>query len=1257
MLGFLLKRILASILWILPCVSYSGNIPYRFIHIDTDDGLPHNYTFSVVQDNKGFIWIGTNNGLARYDGYNFKIFQPNPDKPHSIKRKPANSLHVDKRGNLWIMSQGMGFSKMNIDREYFTFYSPDSINDKKIYGNIFRRFFEDRDSNFWVSSDKGLNLYDSRKDGFILVYPKNRSEEALLGNNVSDIAEDSKGNIWFATAKGIGYLNRNNLKITSVGEKLTSNYRIKSISVKILRSHEGNIWFSTESHGLFCYNVITGKVQNYFKDVPNIENFYFDKKGNLYLFANKNLLLYIEKQSIEKERIVCYKLYGETIHDLSFKEDRSGNIWISSGNWLAMFSPEQDITYYFSNKLNPGALSNNNIVSIFIDNAENLWVCTYRNGIDKADLKQKPFRWFLKDQQTNGKCIAGNFVNSVYEDRHKKMWISCFGEGLTCYDPATNNYTTIPVGHLNPFKLEGNTPFSMYEDHKGFLWLGIDGGQLDRLNLKTMRIDHFLSSYPKDHPNHFIGNNIRKITGDKNDNVWFVTDQGIIEYERSSQKFIYHSVLYEKEYSRNFFYRTVHIDNNGIIWAGSNNGGLIKYDKNLRRFTHFLNDPAKKNSISSNTVYAIYEDAEGNFWVGTSNGLNKFDRRTETFTQVKQDKVFNRKSIYSISPDTMHNLWMSTDHGIARLNIKTLECTYYFKNDGLLSNEYITTSQCVSHDGEIFLGSPKGLISFYPHTIEMNPYKARPTITDFFLFNKSIAPGDSVHGRLVLQKQISATKNIVLHYYENDFTFEFSALHFAAPENNIYSYKLEGFNEDWVTTDANHRRATYAGLPHGNYTFRLKASNNDRVLDSSTEEVTLEIVIEPPFWKTWWFKILVVLWIGGIIGIIFRLRLYRLKKNNELLELKVEERTLELKEVNVLLEERQEEINLQKEEIEAQCDKLEEANQLLTKQKDCILDQNEELDKHRNNLQMLIDERTRELEKALCKAEESDRLKSAFLSNMSHEIRTPMNAIIGFSLLLREKGISEKERDEFIDIIINNGNSLLVLINDILDLSKIQSNQLVLFPATVNLTELLEELRDTYTVIAAKRGLSIKLVNDIVPGNFMLLADEVRLKQVLGNLLTNAVKFTESGEIEFGVKDVKALITFYVKDTGIGIPKNIVGDSIFERFMKIEKTPDKIFRGTGLGLSISKNLVERWNGSIWYESELNKGTTFYFTHPAVSSLQLSSKPEIDKYYIPDLKDKIILIAEDEIYNFTLLKMYIEKTKAKLIWVKNGFNTT
>jgi signal transduction histidine kinase/ActR/RegA family two-component response regulator len=372
----------------------------------------------------------------------------------------------------------------------------------------------------------------------------------------------------------------------------------------------------------------------------------------------------------------------------------------------------------------------------------------------------------------------------------------------------------------------------------------------------------------------------------------------------------------------------------------------------------------------------------------------------------------------------------------------------------------------------------------------------------------------------------------------------------------------------------------------------------------------------------------------------------------------VKERTLQLEEINTVLEEKQEEIYIQNEELMSQKDHLQEVNRTLEEQAEEIESQNNELHRHRNHLEQLVKERTEELVDAMKKVMESDQLKSAFLANMSHEIRTPMNAILGFSSLLNEPEVTEKEKEEFIKIIMKNGESLLVLINDIIEMSKIQSNQLDINNKQVNVTEILEELLVSFRLQAKPKGIALIMDVGIWRDRLICSLDSVRFKQILSNLINNSIKFTEKGFVKFGVKAKnKDFVTFYVQDTGIGIPEE-AGNSIFERFLKIESMETKFYEGVGLGLSICNSLVKAMGGKIWYESKLGQGTSFYFNIPSCDKDNIAmpgnkEKDGHEKHEVPNLEDRHIMIVEDERNNYQLLLVYLQRTKATLTWARNG----
>ena len=549
----------------------------------------------------------------------------------------------------------------------------------------------------------------------------------------------------------------------------------------------------------------------------------------------------------------------------------------------------------------------------------------------------------------------------------------------------------------------------------------------------------------------------------------------------------------------------------------------------------------------------------------------------------------------------------------------------------------------------MYFGGLNGFNVFNPDSLKDNKTVPPVLLTGFLLFNKSVPIGikDSP-----LQKHISQTKKIILKHKQSFFTFQYIALNYIFSENNQYAYMMRGFDKDWNYV-GNKREATYTNLNPGEYTFTVKASNNDGVWNE--EGASIDVIILPPWWKAWWFITLFSVLVASLLTGFYVNRTNRYRKNQIILESMVQHRTRELKEINKALEEKQKEINLQKEELEKKKNSLQEANTILLDQQKRIIDQNAELDKHRNELESLVSERTRELEIAKKRAEDADTLKSAFLANMSHEIRTPMNAIVGFAGLLNDPDITEEEKREFVGHIRTNSDSLLMLINDILDLSMIEANQITIRKEPFFLNELLDQIYSVHSLHNKKASLEITLNNSLRSENLRLNTDKLRLKQILTNFMSNACKFTDNGTVELGLTKKDDSLNFYVKDTGIGIAGKDI-EHLFERFRKLGEDTTSLIRGAGLGLAISKRLAELLGGKIEVFSALGKGSLFTFTIPAniiISHHKISAPSAPLLFESIDWNGKNVLIVEDEETNYLYLKRILEKTNASVVWAENG----
>jgi signal transduction histidine kinase/ligand-binding sensor domain-containing protein/CheY-like chemotaxis protein len=1220
--------------------------------------------WTIFQDYKGFIWFGTNNGLARYDGYNFKSYQPNDDNPNTISHKGVSAIFADKQNGLWLILQSNGINYFNPVTEKFEhfFYNPSDPH--SVSWSSINCYLCDSKNNIWFGTIHGLNRYNPANKGFDKYY-SNPDNNALPDNNINDIKEDNKGNLWIATNRGVAFINISNNKITRLAS-LAYHPLVnldKTVVRKIHPHTDGLVWMCTQGEGVLCYNSVTGTLVNYKSKIASdnlptsdIVSLYANSVGDIFFFSNTptNQIFLLKKDSGKFQK---YKVYeGDFGIDISnFTEDQDHNLWFSTSRYLLKYDYSNHRFETFQNSpLDQGSIVGNRLEAALVDRNNILWVSIYKKGIDKTDLNGTKFRYYKKGIHPLSDNFPENNIIPLFQDKQGNYWIGTQENGVIKFDRHWRKKNHYTVNQKDPAKLRYGTSSCGCEDKYGNIWIGSWSGAIEVINPRTNKIRHLNSSVRG--KNYFEGWEIRSIKPDSDGNLWIAsTSHGIIEYVIEKDSFIYHSYYKDPDFKAWGYYRTLYIDKRDDIWFGCQTGGLHLFDRASNKFAHFQTIQGNKQSINNNTVYSIYQENDSIFWVGTAGGINRFNFITKKFSHFTTNDGLCNNTAYSVLPDGQGNLWISTDYGLSKFNIQKHFFSNYYEGDGLISNEFNSYASYKSPDGELFFGSANGMISFFPSSIERKTYTTVPVFTDLKIFNKIVAVGDTIMGKVILQKTLYETEHLKLAYFHSVFTIEFSALYYASPDKIKYEYKLENFDKNWIQTDSRHRFATYTNLPAGNYTFLLRSTNNEGAWNNTKDEAALQITITPPFWKTLWFKIIIIsAFIYSIISF-FNYRTFRLRKQKVQLAKMVKERTWQLEEANTTLEEKQEEITIQNEELQVQKENLQHINSKLEEQKQEIENQKNELDQHRNHLEQLVKDRTADLVAAMKKVEESDRLKSAFLANMSHEIRTPLNAIVGFSSLLTTSNLNAAEKEQFSSYIKKNSEALLLLINDILEMSQIEANQLIIHNKQVNIIEILQELFTSFRMQAHPKGISLTLDTGSFGDNLTTSTDPYRLKQILSNLISNALKFTEKGSVIFGVTgQIKDFLTFYVKDTGIGIPKE-AGNTIFERFLKVQSTETRFYEGVGLGLSICKSLAKAMGGSIWYESELGKGTTFYFTIPGTSEKNISKADVKGNYDIPDLSNKHILIAEDEEANYRLIEYYLTNTKANITWARNGLD--
>ncbi len=1163
--------------------------PLLFKSITVEDGISHNYVRCIVQDNKGFVWLGTYSGLNRYDGYEIKVYNYNFNDSGSILNNIIRSLCIDSKGRLWIGTQ-KGLSLYNREKDAF-------INLNVDYGRSLQPFdildiCEDRFGNLWLgTSEEGLIQYDYIGDEYIQYKHNNQDSASISNNTIRKLFEDSNDNFWIATqGGGLNIFNYNNKNFRHIFHDRNDPQSLIGNSIfAITEDNRGTIWFA-------CFN---------------------------------NGLSSISKDEIDKQIFTNYQYDKDLVNTLCDKSvralfaDKNEGIWIGTEEKGLDFYNliERKFHHYEHNISDPYSLRNNSVYAIFQDHIGNIWIGTYLGGVNITHLPNNAFK-IIQNVEDDNNSLKNNNVWEFQEDKEGFIWIATDGGGLNRYDPKTGKFITYNTNNTN---LNTDAILSVFIDSHDDISIGTWNGGFSLFDKNTSSFQTYTSENSK-----LSDNKVFDITEDHEGNYWLATHNGLIKVNKKTGIIR----VYNPENSDLIFHQmeVIKTDIYGNILIG-NVLGFIIFDPKTEKFINYTHDPSNEESISDNFITSIFEEDSVTIWISTTNGLNKLNRKTNLITRYNKNDGLPSNLIFGIEKDENGCYWISTNNGLSWFDPLTGYFSNFYKEDGLQNNTFIKKSHLKSKEGFMYFGGINGFNVFHPDEIIIDTNHAELVITELLISSKPVEIG--VYNS-PLEKDISVTEMIRLTYKQPVFSLKYALLEYRYPERVQYSYMLENFEDDWNNVGSL-RIATYTNLDPGEYIFRVKGYRIDnKQMVSST---SIKIVILPPWWNTFIFRLLVIFSIITFSISYYRHRVNQLKKQKQTLEQEVKTRTHELSQTNEKLVEKQKELS--------------DANILLEENQDEILIQNEELEKHRNHLEYLIRERTIELEAAKIKAEESDKLKSAFLANMSHEIRTPMNAIVGFSSLLDSTPLSDDERKTYIEFLNNNCEILTVLINDIIDISLIESNQVQIIKSPFHIDPILIQLLE-YSKLKNTKNISISMNNK--PDDLQLILDNnhIRFKQIFSNLLSNALKYTDKGFIKFGYEIQNDTVKFYVSDSGIGIPKSDF-NRVFNHFQKIEKPDTKIYRGIGIGLSICKRLLELMGGTIWLESEQDRGSTFFFTLPFDKNLveypQKSEKKEPRLKL--ELSNKKILIAEDDPTNYILLKKLLEPTEAEIIWAKNG----
>lgn len=1071
-------------------------------HLTINDGLSQSTINCITQDRFGFIWFGTQDGLNRYDGYNFKVFKHIIDDSSSVSDNNILALFVDDSGELWIATENGGLNKFNYNTETFTHFVHNPKNLNSISSDHINFISEDHSGNLWIATNGGLDILNKKNFSF-KHFKHNDNDPGSLGcDSVLCIYIDHNRNIWIGTNNGLDYFNRN--------EKTFSHYKhnpqnINSISSNkinsISESKDGSLWIGTADAGLDKLNTKTKKIKH-FKHLKNDPNS-------------------LSSDSVE----VVFS-------------DNDDTIWVGCVNGgLNEFIPQSGkFSHVSSDFNNPNSIDDNQILSIYQDNEGLIWVGSFTSGVYKLDKKKKLFGKVGKSIN-NPYGLNDNNINAFSEDVSGDLLIGTNNGGLNILNRKTGKFIHITKGKTEN-SIINNSIISLYVDKYGMIWIGTSGG-LDRFNPMTNHFDHFLHD-PKN-SNSLGYPFVNSIISDSAGSLWFGLWGGGLDKLESSNRFIHfrHDPKNSNSLGNNDI-TYLYLDKEGIIWIGTNGGGLDSFNPRTNKFFHYRHNPHDKNSLSQNVIYAIYQRPNdyNYLWIGTAGGgLNRLDINSGRFISYMEEDGLPNNQVYGILGDKTGNLWLSTNKGLSRFDPSTKTFKNYDQSYGLQSNEFNQGAFFEDKKGEMFFGGVNGFNMFYPGNIKENDYKPPIVITSIKEFNKGIK----------LPKPIFLTDTLIFSNKDYVLTFSFAALSYTNPSDNLYAYKLEGFDKDWIDLGKNNN-VTFSNLDPGEYVLKIKASNNDGVWNE--KGTTIILVIEPPFWLTWWFKILLSVSIIFLIFILYRLRIKNIQSQNKKLEALVEERTNEL---------------------QIKTKELVKFNKLQAE----ILDQ---------------------LSKSESELKELNEAKDKYFSILAHDLRSPFNSLIGFSDLL-ENEYENLEKDEIKRSAKNiniSAKNLLKLINNLLEWSMFQAGKMEFKPDQENLFMIVEEVINIIQGNALQK--SIKIKNEI-KDDISVWADKFMLHSIFQNLISNSIKFTDrGGAIKIFAKEDLDFVEIIVSDSGIGIKQEDI-NKIFDIKKSHSTKGTENESGTGLGLNLCKELIRKHGGEISVESEIGVGTKFIFTLP------------------------------------------------------------
>ena len=1210
----------------------------RFVHYNTENGLSQGHITSVHCDHKGFLWIGTWNGLNRFDGYNFKVFPDSKDINNHLSNNRIVNIWEDSKYFIWFETYDGYYHCLNTRNEKLTTYPEYYAAEVKKY-STFNAFYQYSDNEIWLgASNNGLYYlkYDSIQDDYITTKFLSSDESSISSNDITFIISDENRNLWFGSEKGINLLTEASIES---GNFEFQQYYVKE-SFNTATSFNNKVWFGSQNSGLFVYDLRRASFSNlnasnsilksnkieflstsskgkllidsdefYFVDaslkdwkyVPingdEIKEVLEDHNGYLWVTTEQFGIQKIDQETGKSKNFnlvpPVFKFLSD-FQDPFIYEDKIGDLWVCvHGGGLAKYLPEKDEFEFYRNDISdPNSISSNTVTCMTQDHNNTLWVGTgLHGGLNKIVFRNSAVNSKLTNERYDD--FVENIVRGVMEDVNGNIWISSKGGLLSIVDNDLNTKQSFKIRY--PFKPLNQTVFNIYtifQDSKGHVWLGSKGaglavskqpvrkGLTDYSNIQFYNYKHIAED-----DSTLANDKVYDIKEDKWGNIWIATYGNGVSKTKVGN---YANLKFETLNTDNSnltsnLIRNLLIDRNDRLWVatafGLNLYQCTENGGNASLFSNFLQEPGNSRSLSYNDVVHAFEDQSGQLWFGTFGGgvnlLKEDEEGNYYFEYIDRSSGLINNEVFSILEDDFGYIWLGTESGLSRYDKRNNSFDNYNRSNGFCNNSYSENTCVKLSGGELLFGGNNGVDKIDPSKIMNQSLRMDVVFTNFQLFNKNV---DVNTEGSPLKKSISHIDEIKLNYKQSSFSLEFSTMNYLDPSKTQYKYCLEGFEKDWNFVGSQNK-ATYTNLKPGVYTFSVKADLWNGKWDGSASEI--KIAILPPWWRTTWAYIsyLVLFFLASFLASRIVVRSYAMRN-----ELKIE------KAVN--------EVKLQ------------------------------------------------------------------FFTNISHEIRTPLTLILGpIEDILSDKNLPEKY-SETLRLMQKNGRRMLHLLNQLLDFRKIQNKKMVLKVQPVNLVEFVRSVYENFEPMAKHKHIDYYFHSDIKESE--VYVDPNRLDSVVFNILSNAFKFTPKGrEIAVTMSETLTEVLVSVKDGGPGLKQKDI-PLIFDRYSILQGKDISNSTGTGIGLNFSNEIVKMHGGEIKVKGNYGSGCEFTIVLKKGNE-HLTSIGEIEmvsnadgtiishiKPLIPDASELELATSEEKRDSNILNLLIVEDNPQIIKYIKTGF---